>query len=220
MMAKLNLGCGRTALPGFIGLDMTLSAAVDVQASATELPFKDEVFDLVVASHILEHIPDSVLVSQGNGRFRQTLGLDCLRDEVDRVLRPGGRFLIRVPYKESSKYEIYHFKQFDRRSFKAWAGEATCLQYARRFEYERDYVSTWAEALRFTWHIRTHFPRLWRLLQRTIMRRGEFPGDAGLRFPGRLFVPSELTVVLRKPAPSGHSLARPPKESMDTSFRQ
>ena len=89
MMAKLNLGCGRTALPGFIGLDMTLSAAVDVQASATELPFKDEVFDLVVASHILEHIPDSVLVSQGNGRFRQTLGLDCLRDEVDRVLRPG-----------------------------------------------------------------------------------------------------------------------------------
>jgi SAM-dependent methyltransferase len=212
MIAKLNLGCGRTSLPGFLGLDMTLSAAVDVQASATELPFKDDSFDLVVASHILEHIPDSVLVSQGNGRVRQMLGLDRLRDEVDRVLRPGGRFLIRVPYRESSKYEIYHFKQFDRKSFKAWAGEATCLQYARRFVYERDYVSTWAEAVRFTWHVRTHFPRLWHLLQRTIMRQGEFPGDAGLRFPGKLLVPSELTVVLRKPAPSQDSLPRPPKE--------
>jgi len=52
------------------------------------------------------------------------------------------------------------------------------------------------------------------------MRRGEFPGDAGLRFPGRLFVPSELTVVLRKPTPSGRSLSRPPKESIDTSGRQ
>jgi SAM-dependent methyltransferase len=212
MIAKLNLGCGRTSLPGFLGLDMTLSAAVDVQASATELPFKDDSFDLVVASHILEHIPDSVLVSQGKGRVRQMLGLDRLRDEVDRVLRPGGRFLIRVPYKESSKYEIYHFKQFDRKSFKAWAGEATCLQYARRFVYERDYVSTWAEAVRFTWHVRTHFPRLWHLVQRTIMRRGEFPGDAGLRFPGRLLVPSELTVVLRKPAPNQDSVPRPPKE--------
>lgn len=202
MMDKLNLGCGRTVLPGFVGLDMTLSAAVDVQASATELPFKDESFDLVVASHILEHIPDSVLVRRSNGRFREKPGLDCLRDEVDRVLRPGGRFLIRVPYKESSKYEIYHFKQFDRRSFKAWAGEATCLQYAKRFVYESDYVSTWAEALWLTWHVRTYLPRFYRLMQRTVMRRGEFPGDTGLRFPGRLFLPSELTVILRKPAPS------------------
>jgi hypothetical protein len=44
------------------------------------------------------------------------------------------------------------------------------------------------------------------------MRQGEFPGDAGLRFPGKLLVPSELTVVLRKPAPSQDSLPRPPKE--------
>jgi hypothetical protein len=70
------------------------------------------------------------------------------------------------------------------------------------------------------WYIRRYLPGFYRLMQRTIMRRGEFPGDAGLRFPGRLLWPSELTVVLRKPAPSGHSLSRPPKESIDTPFRQ
>jgi ubiquinone/menaquinone biosynthesis C-methylase UbiE len=49
-------------------------------APATQLPFEDGVFDVVVTSHVLKHLDDEALVAS----FR----------EVARVLRPGGRFLL------------------------------------------------------------------------------------------------------------------------------
>jgi SAM-dependent methyltransferase len=51
------------------------------------LPFREHAFDAVVASEVLEHLPDEVL--------HPGLG------EVARVLRPGGRFIGTVPAEES-----------------------------------------------------------------------------------------------------------------------
>lgn len=45
-------------------------------------PFEDSSFDLVNASHILEHLPDVV----------------GFMNEVYRILRPGGRLTVRVPH--------------------------------------------------------------------------------------------------------------------------
>lgn len=53
-------------------------------ASAEELPFNDNSFDCVTCIEVLEHIPE-------------TLRAQALR-EVKRVLRPGGRFVLRVPF--------------------------------------------------------------------------------------------------------------------------
>lgn len=53
-----------------------------IHASATDIPLADAAVDAVVAINVLEHIPDDVA---------------ALR-EVHRVLRPGGRAVIVIPY--------------------------------------------------------------------------------------------------------------------------
>jgi SAM-dependent methyltransferase len=57
------------------------SRARFLRASALEMPFEDASFDVVVCSEVLEHIHD----------FRGVLR------EIERVLRPGGRFVASVP---------------------------------------------------------------------------------------------------------------------------
>lgn len=56
-------------------------ARADVKADITDLPFPDESFDVVLCSHVLEHVPD-------DGKAMR---------ELYRVLRPGGWALVLVP---------------------------------------------------------------------------------------------------------------------------
>jgi SAM-dependent methyltransferase len=51
-------------------------------ADLTDTPFPHDAFDLVICSHVLEHVPDDA------GAFR----------EIRRILRPGGRALLLVPF--------------------------------------------------------------------------------------------------------------------------
>jgi SAM-dependent methyltransferase len=53
----------------------------DVQADITDLPFRDDSFDLIVCLHVLEHVPDD----------KQAVR------ELYRVLRPGGKAVVQVP---------------------------------------------------------------------------------------------------------------------------
>ncbi len=71
------------ALPNlrYQSLDL-FDPAADVQADLCDLPFDDGHFDLLLSSHVLEHLPDD----------GPALG------ELARVLRPGGRAVIMVPY--------------------------------------------------------------------------------------------------------------------------
>lgn len=57
----LDVGCGNgflksIGLTGSIGMDVRLSPAVTVRASAENLPFRDEIFYLVFAGEVLEHL--------------------------------------------------------------------------------------------------------------------------------------------------------------------
>ena len=52
-----------------------------VQGDATRLPFPDGTFDRIIASEVMEHIPDDA----------------AALDELTRVLRPGGTMAITVP---------------------------------------------------------------------------------------------------------------------------
>ena len=61
-----------------------LPFAVLEEASATNLPFPDEVFDCVTCIEVLEHIP---------AHLRQSA-----LTEIGRVLRRGGRLVLRVPH--------------------------------------------------------------------------------------------------------------------------
>jgi SAM-dependent methyltransferase len=57
------------------------AAGVATNGDATRLPFADDSFDKVIASEVLEHIPDD----------------DDAFGELARVLRPGGRLAVTVP---------------------------------------------------------------------------------------------------------------------------
>lgn len=54
----LDIGPGALRLPGFETLDVVLAPRLDYLVDASDrLPFKDGVFDVVHASHVLEHLP-------------------------------------------------------------------------------------------------------------------------------------------------------------------
>lgn len=78
MMIRLNIGAGKTQIPGYTPLD--IKDGVD----AGKLPYANESVDEVYASHVLEHIPHArtALVLQGrrklsslrNSRFPESTG--------------------------------------------------------------------------------------------------------------------------------------------------
>jgi len=79
----INLGCGRRKAEGEIGVDRYRGSRADVIAELAEgLPFANGSADVVVAEHLLEHVPDLV----------------ALMEEIHRVLAPGGCLRIEVPY--------------------------------------------------------------------------------------------------------------------------
>src|SRR5439155_807663 len=64
-----------------------------VRADAESLPFRDESFDAVVATEVLEHLDEP-------GR---------MLSEARRVLRPGGQFFMTTPNAQALPYRILRF---------------------------------------------------------------------------------------------------------------
>jgi ubiquinone/menaquinone biosynthesis C-methylase UbiE len=65
-------------------------APVDVVAFASELPFKNESYDYVISSHLIEHLFDPI----------------SAMNEWERVIKPGGYIFTIVPTKEAVPTEI------------------------------------------------------------------------------------------------------------------
>lgn len=92
----------------YITADME-SGMADHREDMTALTFKDAQFDLAIANHVLEHIPDDAKAFA----------------EIHRVLKPGGIFLVTIPIDKTrtTTYEnttittpkdrIKHFGQYD-----------------------------------------------------------------------------------------------------------
>ncbi len=79
----LNLGAGDTHYhKQVLNLDIQDADHIDILNLGTELPFEDNSLDLVISQEVLEHIDDPL----------STIG------EVQRVLRPGGKFFCQVPF--------------------------------------------------------------------------------------------------------------------------
>jgi len=81
---KLEIGSGTERIPGFETLNVVLGRNVDYVADASKkLPFAEGSFQIVYASHILEHIPWYTL--------KQVI------KEWNRIISPGGFLEIWVP---------------------------------------------------------------------------------------------------------------------------
>jgi predicted SAM-dependent methyltransferase len=81
-MIKLNLGCGNHYNQERINCDL-YAEKVDVRLDATELPFKTESVDEILASQLLEHFPHSKI--------------DHTIQEWNRVLKIDGILYVGVP---------------------------------------------------------------------------------------------------------------------------
>ena len=82
---KINLGCGKRKMPGWINIDSEKNVDPDIIRSIENgLPFQDNSIEVVNARAILEHIKQGKLT-------------DVMR-EIYRVLKPGGLLYVMVPH--------------------------------------------------------------------------------------------------------------------------
>lgn len=82
-LKRLHIGCGKNYLPGWTNLDLFSSVQADIYADITALPFDRGSFDLIYASHVLEHVQRHMVLST----------LTHWRD----LLKTGGRLRLAVP---------------------------------------------------------------------------------------------------------------------------
>ena len=82
--------------------------------SGNQIPFEDDMFDIVVASQTIEHVPDESLI----------LG------EISRVLSPQGFFIMGVPSTVQG-YNPLHFREYTKQDMKRLEQilKAHCLGY-------------------------------------------------------------------------------------------
>ncbi len=92
-----DMGCGRNKRPGAIGMDRVKLPEVDLVHDLNRIPYpiKDNIFDEVYATHVIEHM-DSVL---------------AVMEEIYRICRPHARVTLITPhYTDSSRQIGWEFK--------------------------------------------------------------------------------------------------------------
>lgn len=87
---RLNVGCGRNIIEGWLNLDMTRLPGVDIVAdldacSETALPLEDNTIDEFLLSHVIEHINSPLPLMQELWRIAKRSAKLVMR--VNRMVR-------------------------------------------------------------------------------------------------------------------------------------
>lgn len=98
---QLDIGCGASKNPGFVGMDIQALPGVDIihDWNVHPWPLPDACVLRAVASHVVEHVP-KVALDGGKTRFP----LIEFFDEVWRVMKPGGEFAVAIPHGRSEGF--------------------------------------------------------------------------------------------------------------------
>ena len=139
---RLNIGCGEKPLPGFVNLDKKAGNGVDVGydlewlkgeiidpqtgwpvKTGAKLPFPDDHFDLIVGSHVLEHITNILPLMQ----------------DLHRVAKPGAKAVFAVPFGgcDAAFEDPTHVRFFFLKSFLYFSQE---MYGAADYGYSGDWV--------------------------------------------------------------------------------
>lgn len=98
-MKKLSLGCGIYKKEGYVNLDWDEKVKPDVVHDFNKFPypFADNTFDFIEAIHVIEHLDRPFLVMA----------------ELQRILKPGGHLLVKVPHFSRGFTHAEHAHGFD-----------------------------------------------------------------------------------------------------------
>ena len=147
-MRVLDIGCGKNKQPGAVGMDKVALPGVDVVHDLERIPwpFPDHAFDVVHASHVLEHLRDLLPVM----------------DEIHRVLKPAGTLVVRVPYyrHETAFRDPTHYRFFTEQSFDYFAPDGETrygLNYYSAGRY-RVVSMSYGYGGGISWHIDRYVP--------------------------------------------------------------
>jgi SAM-dependent methyltransferase len=96
---KLNLGSGELRKEGYINVDWNDITNPDVKHDLNKVPypFLDDTFDLIEASHVLEHLDKPFTIMK----------------ELHRILKPEGRLIVKVPHFSRGFTHAEHSHGFD-----------------------------------------------------------------------------------------------------------
>jgi SAM-dependent methyltransferase len=101
MMQKLNLGCGEFKKQGYVNVDINPrvnpDVLLDLNNPKSYSRFADSSFDEIFCEHVLEHLDRPFKVME----------------ELHRILKPGGRLIIRVPHFSRGFTHAEHAHGFD-----------------------------------------------------------------------------------------------------------
>jgi SAM-dependent methyltransferase len=99
---RLDIGSGPKPQPGFVGMDVRDLPGVDIVHDVIDIPWPlpDECVLVANAAHLVEHIPPSAVGPDGKTWFP----FMAFMDEVWRVMRPEGHFIISAPHGNSQGY--------------------------------------------------------------------------------------------------------------------
>lgn len=112
MIKKLNIGCGKDILKGYINADLREGVGVDICVDLnTELPFKDNEFEEVLAFSVIEHVDHPT---------------DAMK-ELIRITKPGGKIRIMVPYIlcPANSGQAQHLHSFSYEPFSVFSNNKT-----------------------------------------------------------------------------------------------
>jgi len=150
----LDVGCGKNKYPGSIGLDYNPRTGADVIHDLTDIPypFADNEFDMVVARHVVEHLPDVVVFVE----------------EIFRITKPGGTIEFVTPHYTNPDWNCdpTHKNHFSSYSFNTFHAEKRHFEFYSNIDLRprRRYVTVlnlWKTfGLEFLINIDHRFPRL------------------------------------------------------------
>ncbi len=200
---RLNLGCGRLILDGYVNVDVQ---GGEIRADAEYLPFKAEVFDEVLASHILEHVQD----------------LTRVMSEIHSVLKVGGNLRVYVPYGLRSLYNPFHVRAFGFDTMSHFCtGHVASLDHKALFRLNEARVSSYF--IPFSYHLvryglAKHARPLFEVLKRLFIRLNLYVRTyERMRWRVPLSRRAEMTFLLEKvPTPEARPRIRVPAVVLTT----
>ena len=142
---KLNMGSGPDVKAGYVNADLVALPGLDVlcDLSHRPLPFRDNTFEEIFMSHVLEHVPDTVRTME----------------EIYRIASPSAEVIVKVPhYKHSNAFkDPTHVRFFTEETFDYFGKDPRSYYTHARFDVVR-------VEKEHDWHVAKYvagrFPRL------------------------------------------------------------